>query len=386
MSVPGTVRVDASDPGDLTDVLVGFARTLRACGVHATPDRLHATMRAVDQLRVHERRDVYWAGRLTLCGSHEDVTRFDRAFDAYFTDSRPVIPRAQPRTPTVRLVAVPADAPEVPEAQGDPGNAELTAATASRLEVLRRRDLAGLDAAERAQATRLLAALRVGVPVRRSRRTVASRRGSPDRRRTLQAMLRVGGEPTELRRHAGAQRPRRVVVLVDVSGSMAPYADAVLVFAHALRRAQPRTEVFTIGTRLTRVTREISAAEPEAALVAVSAIVPDWSGGTRLGAELAEFLRGWGQRGTARGAVVVIASDGWERGDTALLGAQMARLRRLAHRVVWVNPHKARPGFAPLTGGMVAALPYVDDFVTGHSVDAYERLAGVIAAGGTRRA
>lgn len=382
----GSARVAAPGAGDLTDVLVGFARTLRACGVHATPDRLHAAMHAVDAMDVHERRDVYWAGRLTLCCSHEDVTRYDRAFDAYFTDLRPVAPKSRPRTTTVRLVAVPTDVPDATETQGERDDAELTAATASRLEVLRRRDLAGLDAAERAQATRLLAALRVGAPFRRSRRTVAARRGTPDRRRTLRAMLRAGGEPTELRHHDRALRPRRVVVLVDVSGSMAPYADAVLVFAHALRRAQPRTEVFTIGTRLTRVTREISASDPDAALAAVSAAVPDWSGGTRLGEELAEFLRRWGQRGTARGAVVVIASDGWERGDIALLGAQMARLRRLAHRVVWVNPHKARPGFAPLTGGMVAAMPFVDDFVTGHSVDAYEQLATLLAAAGTRRA
>ncbi|MDP9393819.1 MAG: VWA domain-containing protein, partial [Actinomycetota bacterium] len=189
-----------------------------------------------------------------------------------------------------------------------------------------------------------------------------------------------GGEPL-LRRHARATRPRRLVVLVDVSGSMAPYADAMLRFAAAAARARTGTEVFTLGTRLTRVTREIRARDPDTALAAVSAAVPDWSGGTRLGEQLEDFLARWGRRGVARGAVVVVASDGWERGDATLLGSQMAHLHRLAHRLVWVNPHRARPGYEPLTAGMVAALPHVDDFVDGHSLDALERLATVVSGG-----
>jgi uncharacterized protein len=170
-----------------------------------------------------------------------------------------------------------------------------------------------------------------------------------------------------------------VVLIVDVSGSMSPYADVLLRFAHAAVRSAPRsTEVFSAGTRLTRVTRELRHREPDAAMTAVSEAIPDWSGGTRLGEELKEFLDHFGQRGMARGAIVVIASDGWERGDTTLLGEQMERLHRLAHRVVWSNPHKAQPGYEPLTGGMLAALPYVDDFVAGHSLAALEELAGVI--------
>lgn len=157
---------------------------------------------------------------------------------------------------------------------------------------------------------------------------------------------------------------------------MAPYADALLRFAHAAVRG-PRTEVFTIGTRLTRVTRELSHRDPDLAMAAVSAAVPDWRGGTRLGALVREFLD-WGQRGMARGAVVVVLSDGWERGDPELLAAQMRRLRRLAHRVIWANPRKARPGYAPLAAGMAAALPSVDAFVEGHSLAALESLAAVV--------
>ncbi|WP_345060151.1 VWA domain-containing protein, partial [Streptomyces rameus] len=173
------------------------------------------------------------------------------------------------------------------------------------------------------------------------------------------------------------QRPRRVVLLVDVSGSMAPYADALLRFAHAAVRAG-RTEVFTIGTRLTRATRELSHRDPDLAMAALAAAVPDWRGGTRLGELLREFLNRWGQRGMARGAVVVLLSDGWERGDPELLGAQMRRLHGLAHQVIWANPRKARPGYAPLAAGMAAALPSVDAFVEGHSLAALERLAAVV--------
>jgi uncharacterized protein with von Willebrand factor type A (vWA) domain len=161
---------------------------------------------------------------------------------------------------------------------------------------------------------------------------------------------------------------------------MAPYADVLLRFAHAAVRVAPAsTEAFTVGTRLTRVTRQLRLRDPELALRAAGAAVPDWSGGTRLGEALRAFLDRWGQRGTARGAVVVIASDGWERGDAALLGEQMARLARLAHTVVWVNPHKGKSGFAPLTAGMMAALPHLDDLVSGHSFDALRNVAEVIA-------
>jgi hypothetical protein len=192
-------------------------------------------------------------------------------------------------------------------------------------------------------------------------------------------MLRRGGEPVRLERRRRRVRPRRLVMLVDVSGSMQPYADPFLRFAHAAARRRPGTEVFTIGTRLTRVTREMRGRDPSAALLAVSGAVPDWSGGTRLGELLKAFLDRWGQRGVARGAVVLVASDGWERGDAGLLGEQMRRLARLAHRVVWANPHRGQPGYAPMTAGMQAALPYVDDFVDGHSLAALQRLAAVLS-------
>jgi uncharacterized protein with von Willebrand factor type A (vWA) domain len=175
-------------------------------------------------------------------------------------------------------------------------------------------------------------------------------------------------------------KPRRLVLLLDVSGSMSPYADVLLRFAHAAVRVAPTTtEAFTVGTRLTRITRQLRLRDPEQALAAAGTAVPDWSGGTRLGESLRAFLDLWGQRGTARRAVVVVASDGWERGDAGLLGEQMGRLARLAHRVVWVNPHRGKDGFAPATAGMAAALPHLDDLLAGHTLDALHTLADVIA-------
>ncbi|WUH24932.1 VWA domain-containing protein [Streptomyces sp. NBC_00445] len=355
--------------------LLGFARALRAAGVDASTERLHAFLSAVDLLRPEVRADVYWAGRLTLCGGRDDLERYERVFAAYFGSGSPAT-EAVRATPQPRLRLVVRDAHTGGHHEGD-RQGPPAAALASPAEVLRHRDVAELDAVEREQVRRLLAAFALRGEARRSARRRPARRGQVDPHRTVRELLRRGGEPARLLRHARAERPRRVVLLVDVSGSMAPYADALLRFAHAAARGT-HTEVFTIGTRLTHVTRELSHRDPDLAMAALAAAVPDWRGGTRLGELLREFLNRWGQRGLARGAVVVLLSDGWERGDPALLADQMRRLHRLAHRVIWANPRKARSGYAPVAGGMAAALPSVDAFVEGHSVAALERLAAVV--------
>jgi uncharacterized protein len=358
---------------DVVETLTGFARTLRAAGVRADPERLQAMIDAVGHLDVLDPRDVYWAGRLTLCADPADLPRYDRCFAAFFSGVTAAARRRSPPPVTVlRHTATPG-------VESDDGPGDVSAATASEVEVLRMRDVARLSDTERAEVNRLLALLEDVSARRRSRRFTASTRGRLDPHRTVRSILRRGGEISGLRYRTHRTRPRRVVLIVDVSGSMSPYADVLLRFAHAAVRSAPRTtEVFSAGTRLTKVTRELRHREPDAAMKAVSAAIPDWSGGTRLGEELKEFLDRFGQRGMARGAIVVIASDGWERGDATLLGEQMARLRRLAYRVVWSNPHKAQPGYEPLTAGMLAALPHVDDFVAGHSLAALEELAGVI--------
>ncbi|WP_067478111.1 vWA domain-containing protein [Actinomadura hibisca] len=357
---------------DVVATVTGFARTLRAAGGSADPERVQTMVRALDHLDVLDPVDVYWAGRLTLCADPDDLARYDRCFAAYFSGAVPRPGRRVPPPVVVRRAAVPQARDNGGEERDE--NAEL--ATASGVEVLRARDVSRLTAAERAEVNRLIALLDAAADRRRSRRFAPAPTGRLDPGRTVRETLRRGGEISLLRHRAHRTRPRRAVLLVDVSGSMTPYADALLRFAHAAARSGGRTtEVFSVGTRLTRLTRELRHRDPDAAMAAVSAAVPDWSGGTRLGEELKEFLDRFGQRGMARGATVVIASDGWERGDAELLGAQMARLRRLAHRVVWANPHKARPGYEPLTAGMKAALPHLDDFVSGHSLAALEELA-----------
>src|ERR671915_1539364 len=365
---------------DVGATVVGFARTLRAAGVGAHPDQVHAFVRALDELDVLRASDVYWAGRLTLCADPDDLPRYDRCFAAYFSGETPRLIK-RPAPPVVILQQVPVPSARSPHGEEEEEPADVRLATASEIEVLRQRDVARLSAAERAEVNRLIALLDASTEERRSRRFAPAPSGRLDARRTVRAVLRGGGEVFRLHHRTHRRRPRRVVLLVDVSGSMSPYADALIRFAHAAVRSGGRTtEVFSVGTRLTRLTRELRHRDADTAITAVSAAIPDWSGGTRLGAELKEVLDRFGRRGMARGAIVVIASDGWERGDAGLLGEQMAHLHRLAHRVVWANPHKARPGYQPLTAGMAAALPHIDDFVAGHSLGALEELAAMIGA------
>lgn len=369
------------------ELVVALGRALRSAGVPAGPDRVAEAVRAVSVLDAADRDAVYWAGRVSLCAGHDDIRRYDAIFEALFAGD---LPRVRTRhRHTVRGVPIAlATGDEGEDAADEAGDEQaMLRAAASTVETLRHKDVTALSAAEKAALRRALAALGMPGEARPSRRRVPGRRGELDPRRTVRELLRSGGEPARPRHRRPDLRPRPVVLLVDVSGSMSGYADALLRFAHAAtRRRGARTEVFTLGTRLTRVTRELASPDPDTALAAVSAAVPDWSGGTRLGVLVREFLDRWGQRGAARGAVVVLLSDGWERDDPALLGAQMRRLSRLAHRVVWANPRKARPGFQPLAGGLAAALPYVDDFVDGHSLAALEELARVVAGVGRRDA
>jgi uncharacterized protein len=382
------VPADGSAPYDGTDSVVGLARTLRAAGVDASPDRVHATIAALGLLDPSSRDDVYWAGRLTLCAGADAIERYDRVFAAYFGD-RPASLVRRPAAPPsrLRLVSGVDGDPDAGPGTGE-DDSEAASAIASRTEVLRHRDLASMSTVDRAELARLLTAFRLTGDDRRTRRTAPAHRGSVDRQRTLRRLMHAGGETVAPASRHRRERPRRLVLLVDVSGSMSSYADALLRFAHAASRRQrgPSTEVFTVGTRLTRVTRELAHRDPDVALKAIAESVPDWSGGTRLGELVKEFLDAWGQRGMARGAVVVVLSDGWERGDVTLLAEQMARLHRLAHRVVWANPRAGRPGFEPVAAGMAAALPHVDDLVSGHSLAALEHLAAVVSGAAVRHA
>jgi uncharacterized protein with von Willebrand factor type A (vWA) domain len=356
------------------EILLGFTRALRAAGLGVTQDRAQGFLAAAALVGLDDQRATYTAGRATLCASPDDLARYDQVFEAYF-GSRAGLPRERPTVAAPSRTDVPVD-----DEVGGSGDSEEEAvhALASATEVLRHRDVAALSAAERRRLAELFATLRPRPPMRRTARHQRWHRGEVDASRTLRASLRRMGEPATIEWRRRGVRPRRVVLLVDVSGSMSGYADALLRLAHRVVTTNPRAEVFTLGTRLTHVTRALRGRDVDRALAAAGETVPDWSGGTRLGETLRAFLDRWGRRGMARGAVVVVFSDGWERGDTGLLGEQMRRLRAVAHRVVWVNPHRGKDGYEAVQRGVLAVLPHVDDFVAGHSLATYEKVLEVV--------
>ncbi|MGJ7908330.1 vWA domain-containing protein [Actinopolyspora sp. H202] len=352
--------------------LVGFARALRHSGMRCGPARVRSFLDATEHVDFADRAQLYWAGRLTLCSDPDDLPRFDAAFHAWFGRLVETAELRQEQRRQVRSRALPLGGEE-PESADSTELEQLAAA--GDVEVLHRRDLAELGEEERAHLRRMISWLDPRPPRRPVLRWRRARAGRLDPGATMRAMIRTGGEPVRLVRRKRGDRPRKVVLLIDVSGSMSPYADALLRFAHVVTRAAPAsTEVFTLGTRLTRVTRQLRQRDPEFALTSAGRAVPDFSGGTRLGSTLRAFLDRWGQRGAARQAVVVLFSDGWERGDTAELAEQMSRLRRLAHAVLWANPHAGHEGYAPVQSGIAAALPHVDGLVAGHSLAALREL------------
>ncbi len=361
---------------DATEVLASFAVALRAAGVAVTTDRTQAFLTGAALVGADTSAGVYWSGRATLCSSPDDLERYELVFASWFSGEAPS--PAPQRAHSYQMAY--ADLRDGDRDEDGESEDTTVHASASSTETLRHRDVADMSRSERAELARLFATLRPRPPMKASSRRRPSRAGEVDGRRTLREQLRRGGEPATLEFRARTTRCRRVVVLVDVSGSMGPYADSLLRLAHVITLCNPnRTEVFTVGTRLTRVTRAMRLRDGERAVEAAGRAVPDWSGGTRLGEALQVFLDRWGQRGVARGAVIVMMSDGWERGESLLLGEQMRRLRRLSHRVVWVNPHQGKAGYAPVQGGMVAALPFVDHLIAGHSLATFQTALQVIA-------
>jgi hypothetical protein len=361
---------------DFDAVLLGLAAACRAGGLPVSLDRGQQFLRAAALLGAGSRDGVYWAGRSTLCAGPDDLQRYDRAFDAWFAPDRP---SGTPRTRKPQASSQP-DLQSDDSSCDDGSPALAVRAVASGEEVLRHRDVARLTPGERRQLEQLLDQLCVRPPRRQALRRQPARRGRVDGRRTLRDSLRRAGEPGRLRHASRSTRPRRVVLLVDVSGSMEPYADHLLRLAHRMVQSAPATtEVFTVGTRLTRVSNALRGGDAGAALAAAGRVVPDWSGGTRLGEVLQVFLDRHGQRGMARGAVVVVFSDGWERGDPALLAEQALRLRRLAHRLLWVNPHRGKAGYQPVQSGVVAVAPAVDALLSGHSLATFEDLLAEVS-------
>jgi hypothetical protein len=349
---------------DTARLAVAFARLLRGLGVATPVGSVTSYAAALGAVGLDDPSGVYWAGRATLLTAPEHIDVYDEAFAAFWSPTPDRLLDTQVHMPHLSVQ-----------------KSEEVGLRYSAREVLREKDFAAYSKDEHAEARRLMADLKLAGALRRSRRSrpATKDRGVPDVRRTVRRALRTSGEPVSRAFQAPSLRPRRVVLLCDVSGSMEPYARALLRFLHAAVAGGRRVEAFALGTRLTRLTRELSWRDPDSALARAARVVPDWSGGTRLGEGLRAFNDQWGTRGMARGAVVVVLSDGWDRGSPDLLAGEMARLGRVAHRIVWVNPLKSSPGYAPLAQGMAAALPHVDAFVEGHSLAALQNLAQELA-------
>ncbi len=379
--------------------LVVLGRDLREHGVPVGTGRILTFCRAVAALGLVDRDSLYWAGRATLVSHPDRFETYDAVFDAWYRSLGP--------DPSAEL-AVELDLPVPPPDELEPDDEALveaiahsTAASwsgaddddevaegedaslrlvASAAETLRAKSFAELSEQERDRVAALIRRLTIAVPVERTRRTRPSAKGERfDMRRTLRRSLRTQGEPFDRAWRARRTRTRPLVLILDISGSMAPYSRALLQFGYAAMAAGRRVEVFCFGTRLTRVTRTLRTKDPDRAMHEIGRIVADWEGGTRIGESLKTLLDGWSQRAAIRGAVIVLCSDGLERGDPELLRSQMARLRRLAHTVVWANPLKGSPRYEPLARGMAAALPSVDVFLSGHNLESLEHLGRVLA-------
>jgi uncharacterized protein with von Willebrand factor type A (vWA) domain len=380
---------------DPTAPLVAFGRQLRARGLPVGTGRILTFIRGVASLGLADRDSLYWAGRVSLVANHADLDAYDDAFESWYRtlgDRPPIsVELDLPADPTsgawrdeddLSVGGAPTAGSWRP-AGGDeePGEESALRIVASAVEVLRSKSFADLSDDERRRVARMIHELTVRPPVERTRRTRPSPKGSAfDLRRTLRRSLRTQGEPFDRSFRVRRSRTRPLVLILDISGSMAPYARALLQFGFAAMASGRRVEVFCFGTRLTRVTRTLRTKDPDRAMHEVAALVGDWEGGTRIGESLKTLLDGWSQRAALRGAVVVLCSDGLERGDPALLRAQMARLRRLAHRVVWANPLKGSPRYEPLARGMAAALPSVDVFLSGHNLESLEALAAALSS------
>lgn len=387
----------SESPPDLAAVAAGLGSLLRQAGVPASPERAGRFAASVTLARPATVDGLYWLARVTLVDDREQLGAFDAVFAAVFggmTDvaadrgdtaasslppqvrpGSPVRPRQQPPR---AASDVPAPTPATGEPRDDQDRDGRVLMTASVEERLRRKDFAHYTPEELALLRRLVEDLRVVAPVRRARRTASAASGRRlDVRRTLRRSHRTGGDPVRREYRRRRLQRRKVVLIADVSGSMEAYSR---VYLHLLQGAVrgAGAEAFVLATRLTRLSRALASGHPDVALARAADEAPDWSGGTRLGAALKTFVDDHGRRGMARGAVVVIVSDGWERADPALLGEQMARLSRLAHRIVWVNPRSAAERYEPLVGGMAAALPHVDVLVSGHTVAALDEVLAAI--------
>ncbi len=370
----------AAERAPFVALLVNFTAELRAAGLPVGSGDVLAYCAAVGALDPTDLVDLYWGGRTTLVTRRENIGVYDRVFRRFFLGThdpvRDLLKLRQPeRTRAEGVLQIPATDP------GEDLQEQVSLGLmASDAETLRRKSFPACTPEELAALRRIMARIRLTPPRRRTRRTTAAAAGrSPDLRRMVRESLRMHGEPGPLAWRRRKVRLRPLILILDVSGSMADYSRHLLQFAYSAKRATARVEVFCFGTRLTRITRALDHRKPDDALERAASAVFDWEGGTRIGASLDAFVRTWGRRGLCRGGIVVICSDGLDRGDPEMLATAMQRLSRLSYRVVWMNPHKGHdPHFRPTTLGMLAAAPSVNLILSGHDLSSLEELATLL--------
>jgi uncharacterized protein len=369
-----------ASPGPFTGLLVKFAGELRAAGLAVGSGDVLLYCSALSRLNPADLVDLYWAGRTTLVNRHDDITVYDQVFRRFFLADDMA---TDPLTLMLRASAEAQGALVIPSTE--PGESEredkaVLGWMASDVEALKRKSFAACTPEELAALRRIMARIRLTPPRRRTRRSAPARAGPrPDPRRTVRESMRMHGEPARLYWRRRKVRLRPLVLILDISGSMADYSRSLLQFAHSAARSAGRVEVFCFGTRLTRVTGAMECRQPDEALERAARAAFDWDGGTRIGDSLDAFVRDWGRRGLCRGGIVVICSDGLDRGDPAVLASALERLSRLSHRLVWLNPHKGNdPAFRPSTLGMMIAAPHIDLLLSGHDLSSLEKLARLL--------
>jgi len=369
------------DRAPVVGLLAGFAAQLRSAGLGVGSGDVLTYCSAVSVLDPTDLLDLYWAGRTTLLSRHQDTGTYNEVFRRYFlADAGPAadLLTLVPRAPAEAMGALAIPSTEPGEESGE--DEAVLGWMASDVDALKHKSFAACTPDELAALRRIMSRIALTPPRRRTRRTVTARSGRrPDPRRTVRETMRMHGEPAQLYWRRRRLRLRPLILILDISGSMADYSRSLLQFAHSARRAASRVEVFCFGTRLTRVTGALDSRHPDEALRRAAQAAFDWDGGTRIGDSLDAFVRGWGRRGLCRGGVVVICSDGLDRGDPAVLAAALERLSLLCYRLVWMNPHKGSSrDFRPSTVGMMVAAPHIDLMLSGHDLSSLEELATLL--------
>jgi uncharacterized protein len=364
-----------------TGLLVKFAGELRAAGLAVGSGDVLLYCSALSRLNPADLVDLYWAGRATLVNRHDDIAVYDQVFRRFFlavggTADEPLMLMLRASAQAQGALAIPSTEPGESEREDD----AVLGWTASDVEALKHKSFAACTPEELVALRRIMARIRLTPPRRRTRRTMAAQAGRrPDPRRTVRESMRMHGDPARLYWRRRKVQLRPLIVILDISGSMADYSRSLLQFAHSAARSAGRVEVFCFGTRLTRVTGAMECRQPDEALERAARAAFDWDGGTRIGDSLDAFVRDWGRRGLCRGGIVVICSDGLDRGDPAALDSALKRLSRLSHRLVWLNPHKGDdPAFRPSTLGMMIAAPHIDLLLSGHDLSSLEKLATLL--------